>query len=543
MSRAYSMAAPGSAPSFVITALMFGLTLCAASSAADPVSWRQYDNGCPARDVPNEFLCGNYGRFYINDEPALPGCTQLAQGDDMSSPYQVVRNVMHFPAIPLPVAERSNRTVAGAAGVGQLLQPAAGLQRDRRVPWLALIDFEGAHGLSVDWLARAIAGERVASSALLLDDPAVNPNGVVTDIDVLRQLCVVAQRADNASHLMPVVNMSFGRALETGDPIDGQPCLNDALPCQIRRVAEHLVANDAIVVAAAGKQKSWLFPAALDVVVGAALMDPSNYAQNAQATATWDMPTAAAALMPGNGLCLRGGWSAPSGASYSSAILSGWLAFAMTQGVRFTAGELSALEPVYSHARGCHVLGNAQGAQYSACNEYIDVLFAGLAGQFQAFCWTGDDDRSITASLKPPTPTQPETVGVVQWDADVRPAPEGDPCVPCTGSTFARNASAGDITINLSNTRPMREELVIESVHLRAGAKFHEVALTASMLDDLRRGAIDYLVIEQGAGIASSAGSSSLFFRLRDSAATSCDDLVNGQPACGWMATHIHILQ
>ncbi|MFK7885263.1 MAG: S8 family serine peptidase [Gammaproteobacteria bacterium] len=514
------------------------VTLCA--GAQGDVTWQLYDRQCALDNVEEQFACGNYGRFYLNGASPTESCDVIAEGSDNSLPYFAVRNVEPFPSVPVVPAGQRAATASATALTQHPLQLIDQTPFPSAIPWLAMIDFAGAHGNSVHWLAQAVAGSGIASRTILLDDPDQNPDGNVTDLDVLRSLCQVANVAQRAPHLRPVVNMSFGRPIADTDPVNTMTCSGPQFSCQILRVTQHLAQRDALLVAAGGKQRETLFPAALETVIAAGQLDPSEFVLTKNAQATWEMPAGTNALMPGNGLCIRGGWSAPSGASYASAFLAGWLAFAASDNPGFDL-HTGVLQPIHSPARNCHVLGTDSGGELSACNAYVEEVFQGIGGQYQSGCWSNPIDLSAHVALGTPTVEQPEAVGAVTWNAQVRPAPEGDPCVPCTGSNFARNApDTGDLTINLASTLPMRPNLAIESVHVRVDALFYPLLASADVLSALHAGQVDELVLKNAAPLVTQAGSASLFFQLRDTSAASCSDLVDGEAGCAWMATHIH---
>ncbi|MEO1574600.1 MAG: S8/S53 family peptidase, partial [Pseudomonadota bacterium] len=315
------------------------------SAGATSVDWQLVTNTCPRLNTDAEISCGRYGRFYLDNVPAPSGCSLIVEGSEEPPRYFPVRNVVEFPVDPVPWEQRNASTHAaaeaevlsqGAASQGIATQaPSSGalgsFVRRPEEPWLTVIDFSGAHGESVRWLAEAVAEQPGAADVFWLDTDTDRDE--VSDMDVVRQLCAVVDRAAIEPWRRPVINLSFGRPIADTDPVGNKPCVADRLACQIRRITQHIAARHGVVVASAGVQREWLFPAALPEVIGSGMLDTSAYLSDGVRRAAWEMPVEPKpdALAPGNSLCLRGGWAAPSGASYATAVLSGWFLQALTE--------------------------------------------------------------------------------------------------------------------------------------------------------------------------------------------------------------------
>ncbi len=530
--------------------LISALLLCAAAGAA-PVSWQLVTNDCPRLNVAAEIPCGRYGRFYLDNVTPPASCGFIGEGSETPPRYFPVRGIQEFPAEPAPWGRPTDDapvtgvgTPAGSnAAAGALLPAALGhMVRRPAQPWLAIIDFSGAHGESVRWLAEAVAERPGTAETFWLD--AQTDRDEVSDLDVVRQLCAVVERTAQQPELRPVINMSFGRPLASTDPVSGVPCGTNNLACQIKTITQHVVARHGVVVASAGVQRQWLFPGVLDEVISAGMLDTSAYLADGVRRAAWEMPVepgAPTTLMPGNSLCLRGGWAAPSGASYATAVMSGWLLQALTQRPGLPLPPDAGYAPLRQAQTGCHILADANGRELTACAATTDFMFTGLHGAFAGVCWAGSEmPKPVHTALGTIAQAQPVLAAAVEWQALVRPTPEGDPCVPCTSSNLAASALADTAVIAMGKQSGLQTQDILQGVFLRLDDGFYEVQLDAAQLQAVHAGGVSELHIAGAFGALVDAESASLFFSVRDAAAQNCDVPADAPPACVWLSTPVH---
>ena len=522
--------------------------LSTASAGAELVSWQLVTNDCPRLNVDEEIPCGEYGRFYVDMLVPSGDCGFIAEGAEVPPRYVPARGIVSFPSDPIPwelrAASSPDRTSAHRAAPGtHSADPLTLASLEQQAmptfsPWLAVIDFSGAHGESVRWLAQAIAQQPEAGDVFWLD--ALTDADEVSDLDVVRQLCAVAERAARQPGLRPIVNMSFGRPLSENDPVGSEPCVHDSLACQIRNISSHLVERDAVLVGSAGMQREWLFPGVLPDVISAGMLDTSAYLADGVQRAVWEMPHRPNAFMPGNSICLRGGWAAPSGASYASAVLSGWFLHALTKRPDLALPAEANYLPERLAGAGCHVLTSSDGRPLTTCSDAVDYLFNGLKGEFGDVCWKTEVATPVRTVLNPASQPQPVAAAALHWSAAVRPTPEGDPCVPCTSSLLALDDLTDTAVIDMGKQSGLQTEDVLDGVYLRLDDAFHLLELSDSDLLAIETGALSELHIAGSYSLLADAGSASLFFSIRNVDEPDCDSPPDGVPACVWLSTPVH---
>jgi hypothetical protein len=350
-------------------------TLCFAATApaaAVERDWHLYPSTCTGGAATVSFACGDYGRFLIVQTTPPPGCTQLAGGTEESPGYPTTPGIHHFPApqkrLREITMEQAPFAMTAGASVRRLASGAAtqviiGGPPPQLTEWIGVIDFDSPHGESTTWLAGAVAGSSVTAALAPLDAPELAVIGPVADFHVLAKLCEIAESVDGGPLPAPAtVNMSFGRPVRPFiDPTSPTACPVENVACQISRVIRHVKAGGTWFVAAAGNHGSPLFPSSLDDVVSAGMLDMTAFVGGVATRPAWETPSDAEAFIPGSALCLNS-WAAPSGSSYSSAMLAGWLVKVLDHpDVLATLGD-GAWLPAWSPARLCYVLARNRKA-------------------------------------------------------------------------------------------------------------------------------------------------------------------------------------
>ena len=527
-----------------VSALAAALSLCATGPASfASTAWSLYDRACTGGTASLEIPCGSYGRFLIVQSTAPPGCTPIASGveDPPTYPTQVVSvfpvhaaRVSELPQQPLDPDPPSLRNDAPTRhATAQTTSPATPIDED----WVAVIDFDSAHGESTTWLADQTAGSTVNAALAPLDDPALAFLGPVGDIHVLNQICQLAESVDDDELKAPiVVNMSFGRPSRAADPASHAACTTQNAACQIAGVIHHLSEAGSTFVAAAGNRGSLLFPASLDEVLAAGMLDLNPFMAGAATIPAWETPPGVEAWIPGNALCLSG-WPAPAGSSYSSAMLAGWLVKALTHPeVLATLGE-GPWVPAWSATRGCYVL--AKGRTLTPwCNAEVNDLFVGLSGASATNgCWAASTEPSESVpppgSASPPDPLP----SLDLWGSPTHPTPESDPCVPCDGTMVSGGPSVSDLQLDLSQSGPLPSGIHLDSVALRVGLDYYGLALTPGQIQGIETGGLATLLINGAGSLIPPSPSISLWYRLKSNANASC----SSSSGCYWSSTPVLI--
>ncbi len=403
---------------------------------------------------------GTYGVFYF-DTQELPLCANpLAFGNE---------NVKAFPHPgPAPAAIDCRPGDACSNSLSTI-------QGD----WVAIIDWDDWHGRTVDRVTRTTMG-LATETVLVALESHVLPSPAITEADLIMTLATVAQAVDQGTPPPLVINMSFGRMREIDDP-RGIQCPEDRLSCQVSLLLNHLArpgdngAPGSVLVAAAGNHQEPLFPAWLEHVVSVGALDFAQFFANHVVVPSWETPLALdfpQALMPGEALCLNAfiagdfvEWMPPAGSSFASAFFSGWLMEAL----------LFQPAPVYT------ALGSGPGWQpRQVCTAGSPCFFAlahgattftsrtASAGQRMMAALAEDGSNcgssqglglSITVELEPLDPSKNPFLSpsLVEMVSDrLKPAPEPDPCVPCSmccGSdllpTQGLGSASGVVEVNL----------------------------------------------------------------------------------------------
>ena len=510
------------------------LVLTTAALASDPpIPWRLYRAPCAGGAAGIDVACGGYGRFLIR-ETDRPACVELAaNGDDdahivASYPKPHVPKIFPFPAkrlreltMPAPL------TLGNKAGT---TQPGGGFK------WVTVLDFDDAHGDSTAWLAGRVAGLTVQTVLAPLDEPALDDLGPVGDLHVLARLCEIVDDVD--AHRLPpptTLNMSFGRLRQVTDP-EAVPCDATLTSCQVASVIHYLKAKGTTFVAAAGNHGREMFPAVLDDVVSTGMLDGSALAQTRTAHPAWETPAEADAWIPGNALCLNS-WPAPAGSSYSSAMLAGWLVEALQRPDLLATLPDEPWRAAFNVQKNCWVL--ARGPKLlPLCNGGITGILGPMTANPLAACG-GVTARPVAT---PPPGLRAHTPGpldsIESLGAPTHPAPESDPCVPCSGVIVADGGGNGsDLVLDLSKSGPLPGDLTFDEVDLRVGDLYYPIALSEEELTLMREGALGTIVVPDGAALLRYGDSPSLWYRLRGEDTVEC----TAERPCVWSSTPLMV--
>ena len=550
----------------ILTAALVAARLAPDARGAE-IQWALFDRACQRGTSSLEVACGNRGVYHLIHVVPPPGCEPIASGQENPPIYQVPGHMRAFPQgsgqldppapepngeAPSPSLGTPDFTATGteedagscpadesplmdSKAAGSLLSPPMVTQPAPQpqpvvLPWIAAIDFQGTHGSSTSWLAGAVAGSQVSVSLSFLDDPALDALGEVGDFHLLARLCGIAEAVDMGAQPPPrVVNMSFGRAVREGEARSGADCNPSSAGCQIAKTVDHLRAKGSALVASAGNQQDPLFPGSLDSVLSAGMLDVNALLNENTIRPAWETPTEAEALLPANGLCLRG-WAAPSGSSYASAMLSGWLASVLVSrpGLDPTGGGI--WMPSWSDTSGCYVLARG-GVVYTGCNAKISELIAGLRGGNETDCWSAPPDPWERAGGLEPAVSQPGVPSFTSWASGTHATPESDPCVPCV---VKLDPGDTDVTVNLYQSTLLPEGTFLHAVYLRAGDDFHLLDLTPDQLQAIEQGGLASLVLADAQSFIDFAQTLSLWYEMTDDPFNDCS-----AGTCFWSSTPI----
>jgi hypothetical protein len=486
------------------------------SPTGQTVHWARIGNECrnalPETDSVSLFGCGALGAFVVADEPVSdifqPSC-HLSGGAEEPAPYR------RLPPDPLP----SPKGWTPCEGGSCFRSPG-----DSTEPWVAVLDWDDGHGWSVGELVLEASDRRVEVSLLdLLGVRARLPplGSRATDLDVLAQLCSLAERAYTDPDDRPVaVNMSFGRVLD-----DDPQCLgptSGTFACQVGTVLDHLYHDlDIVPIAAAGNHAEILFPAVLPPVLSAGALELASFVnQNGLVEPSMETPPEAEALVLGYGFELENPaapddrWPVPAGSSYASALTAGWIAGATNRSGDFRARGLDtsgrwhpvALREGYGLAfDGSLVLG-------SVLVGPSRMMRHAMGTEYRSACWISRPETRRTLALGPAVPALP-ALSVVDLASDSGPLPGSRPCIPCEGDTPPpppppdSYAATGDLLLDLQASSPLPDGMSLDDLWLRAGQGIYElVPMDGGYGDFLQRfaaGDLEQLVI---AGIDNVAG-------------------------------------
>jgi hypothetical protein len=441
-----------------------GVALGAQPAAAD-VDWFQLPPGCAVKQPevgttngqePRIVACGGAGSFVIGGAGLhYDGqCRLLDHGSETPSPIPDEPEPRLTPAFPCPGGKCLGHTPGS--------------------PWVAVVDWPGAHGWSVAAMVREASDQRVGVELYDLTAGGGLAQWVpsLSDLHVLVQLCAVAEtvRANPLDRPL-AVNMSFGRRTA------GTECpeTGSGLACSVAGVLSHLAGEGVLPVAAAGNHHELLFPASSPGVVSAGAVDLSHLEQTRESRPSTQTPPASAALMLGYGIYLSAdegaAWPAPPGSSYAAAMLTGWLG-------GYLAGGGSLPSPLLlPGARWTPAIAGDTATGLALALNGVPLRGSELRGPqllFERALGANPTSREletvITLPLAGPAPPLPKR-SLLYADAGNGPQPGVDPCVPCRGNGLQGGAAEGadTVLIDLSSSGRLPSPIHLTAVFLRVG--------------------------------------------------------------------------
>ena len=386
---------------------------------------------------------------------------------------------------------------------------------------MALVDFGNEHGASTTYLADYLSGGRVDTLLSELDSPelvGLGPN--INDFHVLAAVCRVAARGEAVDTKQPLaLNMSFGRAIETGEESLDADCQDGSIACEIAQVVGGLRDLGTTVTAAAGNYGELLFPATIAEVMPVGLGDANAMLANGTMPPAWEAPAESVGIAPGGSLCLEG-LPLPSGSSYSSALLAGWFA-RLQRSIDFQPHASASWYPEWNAELACHTL-RTPTQKITRCNGAFETLVDGLRGDNIESCWRAASEPVARISGPGTASTQPTAESFDSWSQATHPTPEGDPCVPCVG--FVAPLPASPLTIDFSQSLALDPGVSIEEVYLRQGSNFTALKLTSDQIQMIEEGTLAQLELSGWNWPMPAYEQPSLYFLMRPNTWADCDD-------------------
>ncbi|ANM29812.1 hypothetical protein ABI59_09820 [Acidobacteria bacterium Mor1] len=501
---------------------MLSMLVCVSSADAQ-TTWSLLDEGCRSGQSTLEVPCGDLGVFHFGDIVVPQGCSPNAQITETAQIYP-----------PPPTNSYLEMSIFASA------------LPTTPSPWTLVLDFKGDHGSSTTEMHSRMVPSGVDVVRKRLDTNDLAPLGsVVSDFHVLARLCAVAESVDNRAGTYPLaINMSFGRASIAGDPVSGQTCAVDSIACHLTRVIEHLTdgpgSSGAVVVAAAGNQRDLLFPASIDMVVAASMVDTTRMIRDGLMRPAWESPASYDALFPGNSLCLDDATALASGSSYSTSLASGMIAHARHHDPAIDPASVGRWRPLHWAPHNCYRLG-LDWSLVGPCHPEFGEIMEGLAGGYSDTCWASSFFSPGTEYAPPQN--QPDLPGWAAWTKLVGPTPEADPCLPCTGDE-QDNGGGGpwstDLFVDTSQSSRLPTGTLLDSAYLRVGNNFHRLMLSPQQIADLEQGNLAGITITGGGDLIQlSPTQPSMFFALKTDPAADCSVSDPDDPVCFFLSQPI----
>ncbi|MCH9650408.1 MAG: S8 family serine peptidase [Deltaproteobacteria bacterium] len=473
--------------------MLLAIWLVGGPALADPLEWILVDSTCTPPSEAFQLACGSFGTFAFG--PGVRTACEDATGN------LEVPNVYPRPGVLVEADEQSPTTeteIPLSANQGGLHQTSAQSREDDLVPcadgsclsppggpngdqpWIPIIDWGDWHGWTTAWTVHRLS--RLPVHLFSLDDSTVTQalGAGVGDAHVLAALCGVLEAVEgpNSVPQPPLVNMSFGRLPEASEADGGDICDEEQLTCQLRRVLDHLERDQSLPVASAGNHGQTLFPASYESVLSVGSLDLAAFGKTGEAVPSWESPPEVDALLPSSGLCLKNStepaelWPAPAGSSYSSALLSGWLAPILLEG-RITYPLERLWAPKWSEAAACYQLGDDD---LQACNQEANLVLGRIMGKVPNTCWTQElqEPSLIVQDVgEPIVGIPPQLKSLDQWilagqaSTGHHPAPQSQFCVPCVTSSgdYSIGSGPGEALSNIaspaSNNSPVNHNSLV----------------------------------------------------------------------------------
>ena len=475
------------------------------------LQWARFDPGCDDGAATLVSPCGDHGIYYFAPTQ-LPACPQRAGRNETVPGYGPTVSSTPYPNTAESIFDR----LAAQTGA----------------PWVAVVDIERNHSDAVAGWIEQLDTSPARPAVTHLGDPALQSLGdTMTDFHLLAALCPILDAVDQGGTRPPtVLNLSLGRAVDAGDPIDAS-CTTGDVACEVAQVLSALDANGVVSVASAGNQRDELFPGSLAGVIDVGMLDVQHLLTEALVVPAWETPAGASAHFPGQSLCV-GSWPTESGSSFSTATLTALLTEALLDGANPQGATQSIWSIGWNDVNRCWDL-RRDGTAVTPCSAAIDQIVLGLGGDYAQQCWSDGAGTTVSTTLDfSAVPTWVPTHA--SWAASIRPTPEADPCVPCVGDESEEEEEALDV--NTSQASPQPPGTTVDTVYLRSGTQFIQLRLSAEDLAALAAGTITTLRIS---GIWSYLQSSkyqpSLVFVLADDGA----DCEHTPTECYWLSSPI----
>ena len=535
---------------------VWAIVLCMGAvlpARAVPHAWYLYPTTCTGGAATVVIPCGAYGRYLIG-QTQDPGCPWAARGDEttvLGYPPDHVQTAFPVRAprlreVVLPVEEEPQplasftplQTTGTRSGGVRTTSVVGTAPPPPSNDWIAVLDFDDAHGDSTTYLADRVGGDSVAATLVPLDPPDLTAAlGHVGDFHVLAGLCAVADVVDNHSLPAPkTINMSFGRLARVApdphpDPVSVADCPNpdgSSVACEITKVV-HYLRTKTLLVAAAGNHRAALFPGSLADVISVGMLDPTPYFDSGLTRAAWETPAGADAWIPGSALCL-GSWAAPAGSSYSSAMFAAWVVRVLDHPVVWNSLGTSTWMP-FSNGTGCDTLGR-EGHATTYCNQAISDMFGPLTGN-AAPCWDATAQPTVTAPIVVRPGNRTNLRSLDSWGDPTHPTPESDPCVPCSGVMVVGPTGTRSLVLDLSKSGALPQGIFLDEVTLRVDDDYLPLDLSEDQLGLLATGDLGKLVIPDADVVLRQDASLSLWYRLKGDVSSICEN----PDDCFWSST------
>jgi len=517
---------PPRSPCLVLALALACALAATAAGHGQGVHWAHIGNECRGTvglvGSASVFGCGAHGVFLIGDPTSEfvigPGC-RLGGGDEEPARYN----------------REASDLLTSAGGWAPCNWGSCFGHLRAGEPWVAVLDWNDSHGWSVGEVVLEASDRQVGVSLFDLFGarerlPALGPR--VTDVDVLTQLCAVAELAYFEPDSRPVaLNMSFGRV-----PSDAPGCTGPAggpIACQVRAVLDHLYGDLGIVpVAAAGNHAELLFPAAHPAVLSAGALELASFvAQDGQVEPSRETPPEAEALVLGYGLYLENPeeigdlWPVPAGSSYAAAMMTGWIAAASGDGTGFrgrgldTSGQWRPVAVSQSYG----LAFNGSLVRGSVLKGPARMIAHARGDTLEPSCWTAPPEARRAVAIGAEVLSLPD-LSVVDLDTDSGPMPGSRPCIPCQADEPPPPpptdlfAPSGDLLLNLQASVPLPKELVLHEAYLRAGPKVYQLVpfdgTVEQFLEDLGTGQLEQVLVTGLDGVAGPGDQLSLVFTM-----------------------------
>lgn len=469
-----------SALPFVLLLPLQWLAEPAVATAAQPtVQWSRLNAGCA---VPGAVACGD--RSYLFGP--LP--SNLAASCGTPSPQ--FEQVRLYPGEP-----------AGLSGGNYPCSDESCLSAiPDNEPWIALIDWNNEHGLTVaETLSRVAKGMPVQLFELDAEASREVLGDAVGDAHVLMQLCAIAEHSKTTPPT--VVNLSFGRWNQPLPQANPGPSLEG----EIRQLI-HELAKKTHFVAAAGNDGLMLFPAVIPEVLSVGALDLAAFRRGVVAPSRIS-PQETDAFFPANGILLEQGnvaWPLPPGTSYASALASGWLATLNSESrelVFEAVGEL--LAPQRTEAGNYELFLGSQklaGSVNTVASRLLDIAAVPAADAWSKLKLPAGPRRLewIIGEIDGiPERTWTEVRGRAN-----SPAPDSYPCVPCADAPDPWGGGGGllinSLLLDFGSTERFGPGIALNALYLQSGERILRFASSEdeSFLHEVATGELKQLEVE-----------------------------------------------